>query len=606
MPASVWKTGLNHFPALERTKIEVVAALRSIFYLIVASNLFGQPAIFPLKDIRTGQHGIGRTVFKGNQVEEFQVEILGVLENLGPKQSIILARLSGGPLEQTGVMQGMSGSPVYIDGRLVGAVALGFSFAKEPIAGIRPIEEMLALNDSPKPAKAQAQWVTPGARLQEVARKREPLASGMVEIATPVSFSGFSQGTLDQFGPQLRALGLEPTQGVSSGGNLPPKLGNPAKLHAGDMIAVQLLSGDLSIGAEGTVTHVDGNRVYAFGHRFLSVGDTELPFARAEVLALLPNLANSFKISSPREWMGAITQDRSTAIYGELGRQAATVPLAISVDGGSRPMLNYHMQMVNDRVLTPIILQMAMFSAIDATERTLGLGSFIVHGQVEFQQGVPPLKLDNTYAGDFNVPLQVSLGVSSPLAYVMGTGFDALKIKQIDLAISASEKRRVLQIDQVTASPKEVRPGENVEVAVTFLGENGEELLKKASYKVPSGAPTGTLQFTVADASSANILDYQQVLSTSPKSPTQVVSFLNNLRPNTNAYVRVWRADPAYQVQGVDLPDPPPSLALILAKAQLAQQGAVIGHGSKIDELEINTGDAVIAGTKTIQVEVKE
>jgi len=590
----------------EQTKIEPVAAHRWIFYLIVASKLIGQPAIFPLKDVRTGQHGIGRTIFSGNKVEEFQVEVLGVLENLGPKQSIILARLSGGPLEQTGVMQGMSGSPVYIDGRLAGAVALGFSFAKEPIAGIRPIEEMLALNDQQRPANPAARWFTPAGALEAVARRPEPVAGGMVEIATPISFSGFTETTLAHFAPQLKTLGLEPVQGVSSGGNLPPKMGNPAGLRPGDMIAVQLLSGDFSIGAEGTVTQVSGKQVYAFGHRFLSVGDTELPFARAEVLTLLPNLANSFKISSAREWMGTITQDRSTSIYGELGRKAATVALAISVDSGTRPKYSYQMQMVNDRVLSPLILQMAMFSAIDATERTLGMGSFVVRGEVVFQQNIPSLRLDNTYAGDFNVPLQASLGVSSPLAYAMGTGFDALKVKSVNLAISASEKRRVLQIDQVTASPKEVHPGERVEVAITLSGENGDELLKTATYTVPVGAPAGPLMFTVADATTANTFDYQQIVAATPKSPTQVVTFLNSLRPNTHAYLRVWRNDPAYQVLGTDLPDPPPSVALILAKAQAAQQTALIARGSKIDEVEIDAGNAVIAGAKTVQVDVKE
>ena len=583
-----------------------MTAVRLLVILIVASNLFGQPAIFPLKDIRGGQRGIGKTVFSGNNIEEFQVEILGVLENLGPKQSVILARLSGGPLERTGVLQGMSGSPVYIDGRLVGAVALAFSFAKEPIAGIRPIEEMLAINQQRPQLPLRAGLTTPVARLQELVPKTEPLAGGLVEIATPVSFSGFSTKTLEQFASQLKKLGLEPAQGVSSGGPLPSKMGNPAHLRPGDMIAVQLLSGDMSVGAEGTVTEVDGKRIYAFGHRFLSVGETDLPFARAEVLTLLPNLATSFKISSAREWMGAITQDRSTSIYGEVGRKAATVPFSIALNGGTRPAYSYRMQMVNDRVLSPIIMQMAVYSAIDATERTLGMGSFAVHGQVEFQQGVPPLKLDNTYAGDFNAPLQASLGVASPLAFVMAAGFDALKIKGIEVSISASEKKSVLQIDQVTASPKEVRPGEHVDLAITFSGENGVELLRTVSYAVPVGAPAGQLQFTVSDAASANSFDYQQLAAAQPKSPAQVVTFLNNLRPNTNAYVRVWRNDPAFQVQGADLPDPPPSLALILGKAQAAQQGALIAHGSTIDELQLDAGDAVITGTKTIQVDVKE
>jgi hypothetical protein len=550
--------------------------------------------IFPLREVRAGQHAIGKTVFSGSKIEEFQVEILGVLENVGPRQSIILARLSGGPLAQTGVMQGMSGSPVYINGRLLGAVALAFNFSKEPIAGIRPIEEMLAVGDAP--AKQLA--------AQRVPRDIESFASKLIDIATPVSFSGFTAGTLEQFSPQLKKLGLEPRQGVSSGGKLPSKLGAPASLRPGDMIAVELLSGDLSIGAEGTVTAVDGKSIYAFGHQFMSVGNTELPFARAEVLTLLPNLSSSFKISSPLEWMGSITQDRSTSIYGELGRKANTIPLQITVKDGRRAPLSYHMQMIQDRVLSPYIAQTAVYSAMDATERTLGLASYSLRGGVEFVQGVPALKLDNTYAGDFNVPLQASTGVASPLASILGAGFDALKIKSITLEIEASERKRLLQVDQVTASPKQVHPGDSVELSVTFTGENGLETQKSVHYRVPVGAPAGTLNFTVSDGSMTNALD-QQMAPSVPKSPTQLVSFLNNLRPNTNAYVRVWRTDPAFEVQGQDLPDPPPSVSLILSKAQAAQ-GTWLPRGSKIDELQIETGDVVVTGSKTAQVEVKE
>lgn len=588
-----------------------MAVFRLIVCLIVASNLFPQMAIFPLREVRAGQRGIGKTVFSGSRIEEFQVEILGVLENVGPRQSVILARLSGGPLEKTGVMQGMSGSPVYINGRLVGAVALAFNFAKEPIAGIRPIEEMLAItgqtvgNTASQTGKARLQVARKDVPLAPVAAGSASQSTSLIEIATPISFSGFTSATLDHFAPELRKLGLEPRQGVASGGRLPSKMGNPALLHAGDMIAVELLSGDLTMGAEGTVTHVDGSHVYAFGHRFLSVGNTELPFARAEVLTLLPNLSASFKISSPTQWMGTITQDRSTSIYGELGRKADTVPLSIAMKDGHRAPLSYHMQMVNDRALSPFIVQMAIYSSIDATERTLGLASYSLHGLVEFQNGIPPLRLDNTYAGDFNVPLQVSSGVASPLAYLLGAGFDALKIKNISVEIEASERKRLLQIDQITASRKEVHPGDVVELTVSFSGENGVESQSSVRYKIPIGAPAGVLNFTAADGSYSNTLDYQQVVSTLPKSPTQAISFLNNLRSNTNAYVRVWRTDPAFLVQGEDLPDPPPSLGLILAKAQVAQ-GTWLARGSKIDELRIATGDVVVTGSKTVAVEVKE
>ena len=576
---------------------------RFVVSLILAASVWpqfaaGQIAIFPLREVRAGQHAIGKTVFQGNKIEEFQVEILGILENVGPRQNVILARLSGGPLAETGVMQGMSGSPVYMDGRLMGAVALAFNFSKEPIAGIRPIEEMLAVGDSGQPPAA------PKVASNKAASSADAFGSKLIDIATPVSFSGFTAGTLDQFAPQLKKLGLEPRQGVSSGGKLPPKLGTPASLRPGDMIAVELLSGDMSVGAEGTVTAVDGKRIYAFGHQFMSVGNTELPFARAEVITLLPNLNSSFKISSPLEWMGAITEDRSTSIYGEVGRKAETIPVSLTVKDGRRAPLVYHMQMIQDRVLSPYLVQTAVYSAMDATERTLGLASYSLRGGVEFVDGAPPLKLDNTYAGDYNVPLQASSGVSAPLASILGAGFDALKIKSINLEIEASERKRFLQVDQITASPKQVHPGGTVELAVTLTGENGLEEQKSVRYRVPVGAPAGALNFTVSDGSLSNALDYQQ-LTEPPKSPTQLVSFLNGLRPNTNAYVRVWRNDPAFQVQGQDLPNPPPSVGLILARAQ-ATQGVWVPRGSKIDELQIATGDVVVSGSKTAQVEVTE
>jgi hypothetical protein len=581
-----------------------VGVLRFFVLVIVASELLSQTAIFPLHDIRAGQKGIGRTVFSGNKIEEFQVEVLGVLENIGPKQNVILARLSGGPLEKTGVMQGMSGSPVYIDGRLVGAVALAFNFAKEPIAGIRPIEEMLAV--------AEPSGTSGGSQRAAVVQREIPLApatgveaGSLIEIATPASFSGFTAETLEHFAPDLKKLGLSPRQGVSSGRALPNKMGNPAQLRPGDMISVNLLSGDYAIGAEGTVTQVDGKHVYAFGHRFMSAGETELPFARAEVLALLPNLEASFKISSPQEWMGTITQDRSTSIYGELGRKANTIPLAVSMRDGHRRPLTYHMQLVQDRILSPFILQMAVYSMIDATERTLGLGSYSIRGAVEFDPGLQPLKLDNTYSGDFNVPAQASLGVASPLSAVLTAGFDTLKIKGINLEIEASERKRALQIDQITASRKEARPGETIDLTVTLAGENGVEEQRTVHYRVPTGEQTGVLNFTAADGNYSNLLDYQQLAANIPKSPTQLVGFLNNLRTNSNAYVRVWRTDPAFQVQGSDLPNPPASIGLILARAQAAQ-GLWLPRGSKVDELEIPTGDAVVTGSKTVPVEVKE
>ncbi len=274
--------------AVQSLFVSIHAKIGSVPRLVVSAVFFlaalqAQTAFFPLKDVTPGLHGVGRIVFSGNRIDEFQVEILGVLENIGPKQSLILARLSGGPLEKTGVLQGMSGSPVYIEGKLAGAVALAFPFAKEPIAGIRPIEEMVRVTEAGRgsaPSQVARNAVSMASLLagQDLTRmlpRRQEIAAGdtkLLEIATPLSFSGFTRETLDRFAPQLRALGLEPAQGLAAGGHADPRMGDPSALKPGSMISVELMTGDMSVGADGTITYIDGNRVYAFGHRFLAIG----------------------------------------------------------------------------------------------------------------------------------------------------------------------------------------------------------------------------------------------------------------------------------------------------------------------------------------------
>lgn len=576
----------------------------------LSTALSAQSVFFPLQNVKAGMRGVGRTVFSGDRVEEFQVEILGVLENIGPKQSLVLARLSGGPLAQTGVLQGMSGSPVYVDGKLLGAVAMAFPFAKEPIAGIRPIEEMVRVWDGgPATGMRRAAVSLADRDLTAVFSKRQEMLGGdarLMDISTPVSFGGFTSGTLEQFAPQLRALGLEPLQGTRGGGRTGTNPGPASALKPGSMISVELMTGDMSIGADGTVTYIDGDRIYAFGHRFLSVGSTAIPFARAEVITLLPTLSSSFKISNAKELMGVISQDRNTAIAGVLGKRAGTVPVSISLSRAGRKLDSYRMQIVNDRYLSPLLVQMAVFSAIDATERSVGASSFTVKGQIEFDGATAPVKLNNMFAADNGSAMQVSLSAAVPLAYVLQSGFQNLKVKQVDLNIESFDEKKQLQIDRVYVSRREARPGEKLVLTAILSGENGKELARTATYTVPQGAQAGTLYFTVADGNTTNLAEFRQIIGTNPKSPSQLVSIVNHLRDNTKAYVRVWRADPAYQLEGADLPDPPPSVSLVLSGLQNTLGGITQTRNSKIAELEIGAGEVVITGSKTIQVEVKE
>ncbi|MEZ5400571.1 MAG: SpoIVB peptidase S55 domain-containing protein [Bryobacteraceae bacterium] len=556
--------------------------------LFLATALCAQN-ILPLRDVRPGMRGTGRTIFSGSTIEEFQAEILGVLENAGPKQSIILARLSGGPLATSGVLQGMSGSPVYIDGKLIGAVALGFAFSKEPIAGIRPIEEMLR-SDAPRPAQART--------LDELAQNRPEFGAGsnkLIDISTPLALGGFTRAAIQHFTPQLRALGLEPMQGAAGGATT---RGRPVSIQPGSMISVQLATGDLNVAADGTVTHIDGDRIYAFGHQFLSTGPTDMPFARSEVLALLPNVNTSFKISAAREWIGSITADHNTAIAGRIGRKAVTVPVSIAVKGRD----TYKLQLVDDRLLTPFLLQMATYSSIDATDRTTGSSTVDVKGRIRFAQG-PAVTIDNTYASETNVPLLASLAATIPLSYAMQSGFPEFKPTAVDLEIDVRDDRNLLRVEQLWTSRNRVRPGESFDAHLLLSGPGGKEIRRRVQYQVPIGAPAGQLQITAADAMTTNIAEFASILTQPPSTAARVTEILNGLRGNSTATLRIARVDPAFTVQGRHLPDPPPSLALLLRNDPGAAAPAAV---SKLASYDFPIDGWVVTGARTTYVQIQE
>ncbi|MGA8594238.1 MAG: SpoIVB peptidase S55 domain-containing protein [Bryobacteraceae bacterium] len=570
-------------------------------------------AFFPLRDVKPGLRGIGKTVFQGSRVEEFQVEILGVLEDASPKQSIILARLSGGPLANAGVLQGMSGSPVYIDGKLVGAVALGFPFSKEAIAGIQPIEQMVANTAPPAAAPTArmnyAQWAKtwsrqfqPGTLVANASTSPPELRA----ISTPLAFSGFTESAINFFSTALRNLGFEPQTGVGSGA--PTTRQYVGHVEPGSMISVELMSGDWNVTADGTVTYIDGSKVYAFGHRFLASGSTDLPFARADVVTLLPNLNSSFKISTARELVGSLTSDTSTAVAGEIGRPAHLIPMHIEVRDPIRTN-EYDINLIDDRLFTPLLAQMALFSTIDATERSAGAGTMRVRGQVDFDGGVPPLRFNDVFAADSNSALQASFNLVVPLAFSLQAGFQNLRVKNLSFSFDASEQKRQLEIQDVWLSKTEAKPGDTISVSCLLTGENGLEVRKTATYRIPIGAPTGRLFFTVSDASMLNFSELAGLNSSSVPSARELVQILNEIRPNDKAYVRVWRQEPSFTLPGADLTDPPPSAALILSKSSSSLSSGssiLLSRGAQVAEVPISPGDYAVTGSKTVQVEVKE
>jgi hypothetical protein len=575
----------------------LVAAFRAgaLLATLLATLLYGQIGIFPLRDIAPDQQAIAKTVFRGRQAEEFPVQILGVLKASGPGQNMILAKLLTPRLEQTGVMQGMSGSPVYINGKLAGAIAFAFPFAKEPIAGIRPIEEMLAI--APTGARA-TRANTPLHLASTELIAPAPAASGLQEVLTPIGFAGMTAATVQHFNESWRRLGFALQQGAS--GAQPNQPGGA--IEAGDMISVQLLRGDMNAGADGTVTHKTGNRIYAFGHRFMSAGEVDLPFAKAEVLTPLPNYNSPFKISQSLALAGAIQLDADAGIVGEIGRKAVLSPLRVDIAGARA----YQNEVVRHNVLSPLLVQMAVFSALDHHLRSVGSATVDLHGTVKYGRGLPDLEIRGRYAGDANLPIGASLGAAIPLAYVSQQAEAGLLPENIDIRLTPKLEREQWTVDSLRISKREAKPGDRIAVTIQLSSAASRRELTENFLVPPWLNPGETLTVSVQDSITANLLDFRSFYQPGGPvfaGPRELIETLNRLHPAGNLYLRVMRSAPSYQSGVNEIGNLPHSVAALLAK-QPGQYSP--GLQAKLLDREFVLPSGVASGSKTATLEIEK
>jgi hypothetical protein len=578
---------------------------------------------------------VGRTVFDGRNIEEFQGEILGVLRNVSPRQSIILARLTGGPLAETGILAGMSGSPVYIDGRLIGAVALGFQFSKAPIAGITPIQQMIdSFGDEAAGDQAEAALATPAqqawrfvpepgnpSEMRLVASETPSLLppsanspnwvfwgsneTSLVRVATPLALSGFTTEAIEYFQPQLRALGLAPMQ-VGGGASADQTMGDGSKLEPGSMISVQLVRGDLGMSADGTVTLVDKGRVYAFGHQFLAAGPTAIPFAESVVLTALPSYANSMKISTPGQLLGVIGQDRSSGIVGTLGERVRMVPVEMEVTTGERPGRTYNFEVVNDRFLLPFLVNMAVLSSLGTTERMVGDSTLQIEQTVTLS-GLPEVKVENYIAGNVNAPAQAAQSAAVTLSYLLQSELGPVDIEGIRVRVLSTDRRLVQDLERIWSDRREVKPGESLELTALLRGQDGRETLQKATVEIPASLTPGPLTILVADGTT---IDRAEMARTGrrvlPKDPQQLVRAINKLRRNNRLYARLSRLQPGFVIQGENFPSPPPSVARIFSSDPSLTAEVSPTFLSTVADYELDPLPSVVSGVKTITVMVRE
>jgi hypothetical protein len=545
---------------LKSRRLLLVALLALTAALCLASRpIAAQESreLLPLSEVHPGMSGYAYTIFAGDQIEKFDLEVIGVLDNfLGPRQSIILVQLKGPKVEHTGVVAGMSGSPVYLDGKLAGALSLKLGiFTKEPIAGVTPIQDVL--NPPAQPPSSQAAQQQVGLPTQASTRTGLPSGSALEPIETPLVFSGFPSAAIQQFSNQIQGYGFVAAQG----GTAAPRP-EDAHLVAGDMAGMVLVQGDASINSACTVTAVQADRVFLCGHPFLSLGDVQLPMARSRVVTTLSSSLASTKIVNVAGSIGTITGDHLTAVTGKLGPPPAMIPLdlTLSVSGGEKKL---HFELVNHPKLTPLLVAITTFSGL--TQNSLyGEGTTLhLSGEIRLQ-GHSPVQIENTFApGDTLSPdsLPIALTMQNVFTRLFSNTFESAKVDRISLRVESVPGRKSFTIESAWLEKGEAAPGETLRVRVLLRPYRGPSRVEETTVRVPEQVARGaTLRVLISDADLLNRASRGFAFIGAGSGPTgldQLIALLNRERRNDRLYVGLFAPAPTLLWDDKELPNIP-------------------------------------------------
>lgn len=525
--------------------------------------------LLPLKDVRAGMQGYAYTIFAGDQVEKFDLKVIGVMQNfMGPGQSIILIQLEGAKVERTGVVAGMSGSPVYLEGKLAGALSLKLgAFTKDPIAGVTPIEDVL---HPPVQAASESVPISPAATQQlEVPQESAssislPTGSALEPIETPLVFSGFEPQTLRQFAPQLQGLGFV----AARGGTAAPKP-DDAHLVPGDMAGMVLVQGDTSISSACTVTAIRADQVYLCGHPFLSLGAVQFPMARTEVLTTLSSDLASTKIVNVGAPIGTITGDHLTAVTGKLGAPPPMIPLDLTLVAAGAEK-KFHFELVNHPKLTPLLVGITVFNGL--TQNALyGEGTTLhLSGDIALH-GHPAVQIENTFApGDAFSPdgVPIAIAIQRVFTELFVNQNEAPVFDHIHLRVESVPGRNSFTIESAWLEKGEAAPGENLRVRVLLRPYRGPSRIEETTVHVPDQATRGTtLRVLVTDGDLLNRASHGFGFSAAGSNAAgldQLISLLNHERRNDRLYVGLFVPTPTLLWDDKELPNIPLSQINVL------------------------------------------
>ena len=627
----------GYFPFQKQNALEMAAVvMRSAFVrvaLVVAALIFAAASSLPaqqtteilrLNEIKPGMKGVAYTIFAGDTIEPFELEVIGVLPNLlGPKQSIILVQLKGAKVEHTGVVAGMSGSPVYIEGKLAGALSLKFGiFTKEPLAGVTPIENVMEAGAGAA-ATATVREEKDNAEAQRTQRSAEeeiPMAgavavpAGVAErvglsggaylepIETPLVFAGFHRAAVERFQNALAPYGMVAVQGGTAEAKA-----DDGEVKPGDMVSMVLVKGDLSIQASCTVTMRVGDTIYVCGHPIFGFGPVEMPLARGRVLTTLSSDLNSVKIVNAGGVIGTVTQDRLTAVTGRIGAAPRMIPveLTFATPAGEK---TYRFEIIDHAKLTPLLVANTIFNGVVSTPAYREGTTLRLTGGIEIA-GHTRVNLDNLFAPtDQFIPDGVFVAgtVQGTFSRIYGNGYERAKIEVITLRVESIPERRSATIESAWTDRNEVLPGETLNVKVLLRPWRGPAVVKELAITVPPQAPRNTtLRVMVSDGPTLNRMAQLQTFGVAGRlgSLEQLIGLINRERRNSRLYVTLLVPNPTLLVEDKELPNVPISEMNLLDKRR-GSTGSLLLRESTAGEWSAAM-EMVISGQQSVTIRVR-
>jgi len=544
------------------------------------------PATLPTDSIRAGMTGYGLSVFRGTSVDTFPITILGVLKGNRPGADLILGRASGAFLERTGIMAGMSGSPVYIGGRLIGAVSYTWAFTKDPVAGITPIGEMLrSLNAAPEPGEEKlepsdsrygALDLPPGAVT--------PVPGEARPIVTPLALSGFTPEALRYLGPWLDEHGF-----VSAPGGSDPGEGSCDSLVPGSAVGVELVRGDMSATAIGTVTYREGNRVLAFGHPFYALGRVQLPMTAASIQTIFASQQISTKVGSATRTCGTLVADRSVGIAGELGAAPSMIPLSVSIHGPRGRDRRYHFQIARSRSLTPGLAAATIVSSISEALFDVGLATTRYNLTYSLDGGKEILRRGNAIVAP--APLSgAGDDVSQTLFLLLVNRFQPVRLDSLHVEIAVEEGLDQGFLTSVRVRPTMAAPGESVQVELSIKPSRERTETRVVTLRIPPGTPPGDLTVRACNGPETDKWEQQRAPETyEPQSLGHLLGLLSGERRGDELFVQLYRESKGVTVHGGEISQAPPSVLEVLGGGTKSGESGPV-KGATLSEVAVPAG----------------